>query len=1436
MNYSDENDGTLSVVYFTLFGRLPSRKDIEEKSLLSLQEVLRRCFHSREFLQKIESASIVGASRYPDELRDFRWLPKFQEAFGIPAEGRLLPDGADTTREALLHTLSGYLADPDFENSLGLTSVAVAALVRYYHRLNATSIYSELEPQVGKSSDAACSALANELERLAACFAAGRQPSDIHAALRAPGLIDGLRRSMGRLPPESATLVAAMLEEAVEYARRLDADDVTMPRLAAYYALLRGLADEFEMAASSDPSTGRGVIGGVIAADGSCASLDFRRGVRITDCSIEPFSFVGDTVQREGLVGTIPFLDGETGRYFMKFASPVGVSNASLYVVNCDANVVSLVTLAVSDQLQAGAVVAEKQGQENEATFLLTSRHPLPAVQLSDGVAPTNPVTILQNRRTSDSGAMAAETAGNEARAFAVFDRSGDLSLVADTGQVLWTGSIAQEEGVPPFVRETLWEIEVFAIENAMGAADIGDPGVDRQLHFVFDLRSGPLNRVFEQYLRRLSRLAKVTLVTADKTLSAQTVETPKLAAEILEPDDVLVFVKGPAVVPVQALRLHLESFDPKVPAIGTVTEMAINVVHDGGLALAIQPSGDKARGDVFIAGQAPARSFLETGTMKGRALPASLGWRVSGRPDAPEAIVLCPADGTRLVDERSNLNVVEIHVPGPQADGDALDQTLQLLEGGLKRGLPVIFLGDLDYPPTYVRRCIDAYHRYGGADLVTAQIRLGEDGFQAGSGLGSMARRTAPAALTCLSPASALEHVRANSSRIFDALVHLNGPMLVASILSASECGCIFPISLESFTPAERMALHCDDRARWNPLDLASDARQGRPIALLQSLAMAKNCIKDMGRARDSTYDPVVVARIIEDRILENLVEIGYLDLAQAFLTELSRQDGQLFSKLSASSLIILSEFCLRHGVGADFAAALAHEAGVLLEIDSAAILPVANLFVSMLDEEQISAAFTRQALASAAGKGGAKSALRLIEAAKRYLGDETFLQLNSLITSDNRDELLGSIDFRRHVAERVLAYPLGGDRAWGGSIRDSYLLLPPRHRLLNSLNEGDLAGFRVAFTDSIRRNGNAGEILDVLRSFTFELSSFGDENFRKELYRWCDPRERLILATILSDRAVIADHLAYASELLGDGAIVCNSVLGDNASAGRFLSERLDRHRLRPWRLAGDDLIGLFDHALASVEEIDGCPSRGKVSIIMSAFNSESTLMSRAIKSVLLQSYGDFELLVVDDASNPSASREIEAVCQGDQRIRVIRLPLNQGPYIGRNIAMQIASGEYVAIHDSDDLAHPQRLQFQVESLHSGDVLMVTADHSRYDVRGSLQFESNFRPVGDGTMTSMFRRELFDKVGPFLPVRSRGDVEFRERVVKMLGPVAYRHVSAPLMLCYASPGTLSNRTNSSKRHALQLFRTIFNDFCYASSYSRFDLPELPIPLSMRA
>ena len=105
-------------------------------------------------------------------------------------------------------------------------------------------------------------------------------------------------------------------------------------------------------------------------------------------------------------------------------------------------------------------------------------------------------------------------------------------------------------------------------------------------------------------------------------------------------------------------------------------------------------------------------------------------------------------------------------------------------------------------------------------------------------------------------------------------------------------------------------------------------------------------------------------------------------------------------------------------------------------------------------------------------------------------------------------------------------------------------------------------------------------------------------------------------------------------------------------------------------------------------------------KVTILMSVYNGERYLRE-AIDSILNQTFRDFEFLIINDGSTDSTKEILNSY--RDPRIKIINNKKNIGLTKSLNKGLRLASGEYIARQDADDISLPQRLEKQVEFLDS-------------------------------------------------------------------------------------------------------------------------------------
>ena len=120
--------------------------------------------------------------------------------------------------------------------------------------------------------------------------------------------------------------------------------------------------------------------------------------------------------------------------------------------------------------------------------------------------------------------------------------------------------------------------------------------------------------------------------------------------------------------------------------------------------------------------------------------------------------------------------------------------------------------------------------------------------------------------------------------------------------------------------------------------------------------------------------------------------------------------------------------------------------------------------------------------------------------------------------------------------------------------------------------------------------------------------------------------------------------------------------------------------------------------------------------VSVLMATYNGERYIR-QSIDSILSQSFTDFELIIIDDASTDDTPGIL--ISYSDSRLKIIRNDRNLGVVGSRNRAFDESRGFYVASLDHDDLSRPRRLEKQVAYLesHAETVLVGTAAHTFWD-----------------------------------------------------------------------------------------------------------------------
>ncbi|WP_146069550.1 glycosyltransferase family 2 protein [Arthrobacter sp. B0490] len=154
--------------------------------------------------------------------------------------------------------------------------------------------------------------------------------------------------------------------------------------------------------------------------------------------------------------------------------------------------------------------------------------------------------------------------------------------------------------------------------------------------------------------------------------------------------------------------------------------------------------------------------------------------------------------------------------------------------------------------------------------------------------------------------------------------------------------------------------------------------------------------------------------------------------------------------------------------------------------------------------------------------------------------------------------------------------------------------------------------------------------------------------------------------------------------------------------------------------------------------------------VSVIVPVYNSAATI-ERALASVLAQSYGNWELLVVDDASTDDSARRARTVTATvpDRRARVLDAPENRGSSAARNLGLDAATGEFVVFLDADDELLPDYLEVLTAACDAGADIVVCGHVVSVD--GAEDRPRSSRRAGRMDGRTALRRALADDITPF-------------------------------------------------------------------------------------
>jgi glycosyltransferase involved in cell wall biosynthesis len=221
------------------------------------------------------------------------------------------------------------------------------------------------------------------------------------------------------------------------------------------------------------------------------------------------------------------------------------------------------------------------------------------------------------------------------------------------------------------------------------------------------------------------------------------------------------------------------------------------------------------------------------------------------------------------------------------------------------------------------------------------------------------------------------------------------------------------------------------------------------------------------------------------------------------------------------------------------------------------------------------------------------------------------------------------------------------------------------------------------------------------------------------------------------------------------------------------QWINIMLESYCIEPIRLLPGDNCSCYDRLTCSLSlpKIDSGP---KVSVLIAAYNAADTLPT-ALRSLQQQTWTNLEIIVIDDCS-PSQDTVIaaERFSSQDKRIKIVRMPENLGAYVCRNEGLDLATGEFVTIHDADDWSHPRKIEIQARYLlENPRVIGCMSDQARCDENLAFtKIRSNGNFIIFNTSSFMFRKSvILHNLGYWDTARFGADNELVRRMQAFLG-----------------------------------------------------------------
>src|SRR5581483_10832110 len=145
------------------------------------------------------------------------------------------------------------------------------------------------------------------------------------------------------------------------------------------------------------------------------------------------------------------------------------------------------------------------------------------------------------------------------------------------------------------------------------------------------------------------------------------------------------------------------------------------------------------------------------------------------------------------------------------------------------------------------------------------------------------------------------------------------------------------------------------------------------------------------------------------------------------------------------------------------------------------------------------------------------------------------------------------------------------------------------------------------------------------------------------------------------------------------------------------------------------------------------------GRISVLLPVLNNQENLIS-CIESLLSQTYGDFEIIAIDDASSDNSFKILKKLRRKDKRLLISQNKKRYGMAVTLNRLVKMATGQYITFCDANSISFPQRFEKQIDQLIDNPKTAALGTQVMYtDTDGRFLSQSNFATTHEEVVPHM-------------------------------------------------------------------------------------------------